>query len=72
MERLVKGEKVFMKIIFDSEEQKNAMMGLLEDDYCPNNIFLEDVGCNYGNSLRNDCENCWKNCGIEVEVKEEC
>lgn len=60
-----------MKIIFDSEEQKDALMGLLADDYCPNCLFLKDDDRICGKSDI-DCDECWKNCGIEMEVKEEC
>lgn len=60
-----------MKIIFDSEEQKDALMGLLADDYCPACLFLKETGCELGSS-DDDCDECWKNCGIEMEVKEEC
>jgi hypothetical protein len=52
-----------MKIIFDSEEQKDAMLKLLADDYCPSLLFLKK-GC--GNIY--DCEKCWAKCGLEVDV----
>jgi hypothetical protein len=50
-----------MKIIFDSEEEKEDFMANL----CPDDVLpakLSDF-C-YG-----PCSECWKNCGIEMEVK---
>ena len=57
-----------MKIIFDSEEEKENFI----KDRCPTDILknLGEIECdefdNYG-----VCEKCWKNCGIEMEVKKD-
>ena len=58
-----------MKIIFDSEEQKEAFFKLMSDDYCPSTIFLSDIGCTTGHKTC-ECEMCWECCGIVVEVRE--
>lgn len=58
-----------MKIIFDSEEEKEALLYGLINGFCPSDLYLNDdytcskLGCHV------DCEICWENCGIEVEVK---
>ena len=68
-----------MKIIFDSEEQKEQFQKLVlnqaEVDLCPSSLYLNErcVGIldlyDPGNYTP-DCINCWKNCGIEMEVAE--
>lgn len=61
-----------MKIIFDSEEQKDAMLKLLADDYCPSLLFLNDsCKSELEQKLTHDCETCWAKCGLEVEVRDE-
>lgn len=55
-----------MKIIFDSEEQKNAFFGLMADDYCPNCLLLPEHCL-----AERDCDLCWRSCGIKVEVKKD-
>lgn len=57
-----------MKIIFDSEEQKNTLFRLLPMDYCPSILGLKDI--TYNNCDDYACNKCWENCGIEVEVIE--
>ena len=53
-----------MKIIFDSEEQKeNFMADLCPDDVC-DALHAKSSDFCYGL-----CSECWKNCGIEMEVK---
>lgn len=59
-----------MKIIFDNEEQEKAFFEHIAADYCPG-IFgmkdLDELSC----KLRTSCDECWANCGIEMEVKED-
>lgn len=50
-----------MKIIFDSKEQKQEFI----DNICPNAIGFQN------NCRGNSCEECYKEAGIEVEVKNE-
>lgn len=54
-----------MKIIFDSEEQKEAFFEHVVADYCPS-IFGSDASTCFEND---SCDNCWEKCGIELEVK---
>lgn len=59
-----------MKIIFDSEDQKEAIIKVLsEAQLCPSNIGLQDEDdfnvCFDGSH----CTRCWKK-AIEMEVKE--
>ena len=58
-----------MKIIFDNEEQKDKILKCLAQVACPSRVGLidsdrdeDDVCLAYG------CDECWANCGIEVEV----
>ena len=64
-----------MKIIFDSEEQKNVFMEELTGCYCPSVYYLEEHCRNfysrYENAFEKDCKACWENCGLEIEVKDE-
>ena len=53
-----------MKIIFDSEEQKNQVVGFLKHDYCPSEFGFRDA-CDDDYT----CYECWEKCGIEMEVK---
>ena len=60
-----------MKIIFDNEEQKSIIIRSLSNAYavCPSDLGYEDSppakpGCVM------DCDECWLNCGIEMEVSE--
>ena len=57
-----------MKIIFDSEDQMEQFMKLMSEDYCPNVLYLEDH-CNGASRIQ--CDECWRNCGIEMEVEDE-
>ena len=56
-----------MKIIFDSEEQKEKFLsGVLDTRVCP-----YDIGVYMTNCIKcKTCEDCWKSCGIEMAVKE--
>lgn len=55
-----------MKIIFDSEEQKNEFLKELghSEKLCP-----DDIGLRY-NWCRMDCQKCWEQ-AIECEVADE-
>ena len=58
-----------MKIIFDSEEEKTKFLNGMASRYCP-----DDIGMNLVNSCdcdTTDCPDCWGNCGLIFEVKEE-
>ena len=55
-----------MKIIFDSEEQKENFARHIFADHCPTLFGLNGSCCDF-----EECDECWKNCGLEVEVKNE-
>lgn len=57
-----------MKIIFDSDEEKEAFI----KDRCPTDILkiLGDIECD-GYDVCGVCEECWEKCGIELEVKKD-
>ena len=62
-----------MKIIFDSEEQKKKMLMVLSgsDEMCPSDFGFNDEDpfeCEPDNPTY--CFECWKRCGLEMEVKE--
>lgn len=57
-----------MKIIFDSEEQKKALMDELTGCYCPSAYYLVERCANREIDFEKDCKACWENCGLEVEV----
>lgn len=60
-----------MKIIFDSEEQMDRFCKFLADFGCPNDVDLGNVSDNINDCERCGlCSDCWKDCGIEMEVKE--
>lgn len=56
-----------MKIIFDSEEQKMAMIGVLSGAACPNALYLKETS----NCVKThiSCRKCWENSCIEMEVE---
>ena len=60
-----------MKIIFDSEEQKEAFMSDVIEHSCPEEYYLENKHSCSAFSWREHCDLCWANCGIEVEVIED-
>ena len=60
-----------MKIIFDSEEQKKALMDELTGCYCPSAFYLGERCDMVDEYTDKYCKECWKNCGLEVEVKDE-
>lgn len=60
-----------MKIIFDSEEQQQRWFDSI---MCPRYLGLKEIDC--GRSIDSgsgylDCETCWKQSGLEMEVKSE-
>lgn len=58
-----------MKIIFDSEEEKTKFLNGMASMYCP-----DDIGVGLANSNDCDadtCEDCWRNCGLDCEVRKE-
>lgn len=62
-----------MKIIFDSEEQKEKFMrtflGDILTEYCPSSLLLNEsmAGC-AGN--KGTCKECWQESGLVLEVIE--
>lgn len=62
-----------MKIIFDSEEQKESFKSLI-DGCCPMRFGLKGKCFDSSDGWHisdEDCDECWKRCGLEVEVKNE-
>lgn len=60
-----------MKIIFDSEKQKDDFMELMKAN-CPSDLDnnlreLQGEECKYPDT----CSKCWSNCGIEMEIKKD-
>lgn len=58
-----------MRIIFDSEEQKERFISLISPFLCPSDIGIGNDDADHC-SRNGACRDCWKNCGIEIEVKE--
>ena len=56
-----------MKIIFDSEEQKIAMIGVLVGHVCPGTLYLEETNNCIETPI--SCRECWENSAIEMEVE---
>lgn len=58
-----------MKIIFDSEEQKEEFINNLVDCSCPSDIGLKDSDdyCNEKGLM--SCYSCFEQSGLEMEVK---
>lgn len=53
-----------MKIIFDSEEQKEEFIG----KYCPDDFGLQDRCSPFSWHCRGEL--CWAEAGVEMEVRE--
>ena len=68
MERSAKGEKK-MKIVFDSEEQRDAIVRL----YCPRCvsaiIFNTTLKHEPEDCAANNCKECWAKSNIILEVE---
>lgn len=51
-----------MKIIFDSEEQKENFLKLMSEadtvDFCPGEMYLEENNSGCGNPV--NCRKCWE------------
>lgn len=61
-----------MKIIFDSEEQKDQfdiVFFIISNELCPSHIGIEHKNkCRHYDKAKGSCLTCWRNCGIEMEV----
>lgn len=54
-----------MKIIFDSEEQKEVFLANII--ICPSDLGMEKFQC--ADCMEEDaCERCWQQAGVEIEV----
>lgn len=58
-----------MKIIFDSKEQKERVVGYLANEICPSMFGLEEK---HGEEPRGEerCRRCWRR-AIEIEVEKQ-
>lgn len=68
-----------MKIIFDSEKQKDRFFEMIaHSDWCPestphfglHNSYDSGVDCIWDTDDYDKCKACWENSGIDVEVVE--
>lgn len=59
-----------MKIIFDNEKQKALMIRVLDcaNSTCPSDFGLTDAPHKKGIGCEMDCDECWINSGLEMEV----
>lgn len=69
MERSAKGEKI-MKIVFDSEEQRDAIVRLYCPRYVSAIIFNTTLKHDSEDCSADNCKECWKKSGIILEVEE--
>lgn len=60
-----------MKIIFDSEEQKEALSYSLIKGFCPSELYLKNYYTRSKLGCSGDCERCWKESGLEMEVRDD-
>jgi hypothetical protein len=59
-----------MKIIFDNEKQKEKILTAILRETCPREVgFADSDKDEDGCCIAKNCMECWKNCGIEMEVK---
>ena len=57
-----------MKIIFESEKELSEFI----NDNCPSLLdFEEHKNCGDGAGIRSHCQECWEQCGLEYEIKNE-
>lgn len=68
MERSVKGEKI-MKIVFDSVEQRDAIVRLYCPRYVSAIIFNTTLKHEPEDCSANNCKECWAQSGIILEVE---
>ena len=57
-----------MKIIFDSEEQKEAALDQIYSKLCPGLFLLKEFSSDKCNE--SDCDECWNSCELEMEVSD--
>lgn len=58
-----------MKIVFESEEEKNDILkAFAYSDMCPSDIGLTETFLCSNGVLRDECIDCWKNSGLEIAV----
>ena len=68
MGRLAKGEKI-MKIVFDSEEQRDAIVRLYCPRYVSAIIFNTTLKYELEDCTADNCKECWNKSGIVLEVE---
>lgn len=58
-----------MKIIFDNEKQKSLIMRVLSTSLhiCPSDLGYDESPVS-GGDCDMECDICWLNCGIEMDV----
>ncbi len=60
-----------MKIVFDSEDQKETFLSLITlTALCPEDILLKNRKCDKLCDNFKECRNCWKQSGLEMEVND--
>lgn len=62
-----------MKIIFDSEQQKeqfDIVFFIICNELCPSHIGVEHNKCRHYDKTKGSCLTCWRNCDIEMEVRD--
>lgn len=60
-----------MKIIFDSEEEKNKFFNRISFGDCPTSLSSKYIDSDHCYCSDRDCAKCWEECGIEFEVKKQ-
>lgn len=60
-----------MKIIFDSEIQKELFMERIvgADGICPGILGLNEISCKLGEGRH--CQKCWEISGLEMEIADD-
>lgn len=58
-----------MKIVFDSEEQRDAIVRLYCPRYVSAIIFNTEIDHNPVDCRLDNCKECWKKSGIKLEVE---
>ena len=57
-----------MKIIFDSEHQKEMFLNSMVKGFCPGELNLKNYWDCQFMLMTGNCRECWEQCGIEMEV----